>query len=58
MAIRVTLACGCVVAWAEGDEPPVCRTHDERQVARVAAPPPRFTGTVLGPQAVRTEQTT
>jgi len=44
-AVSVTLACGCtqVVLGSIDLTAPVCRTHDERRVQRVTAPPPRIT---------------
>ena len=39
--VRVRLSCGCVRA-VETDEPPVCPTHDARNVWKVWAPEPRI----------------
>jgi hypothetical protein len=41
-AVQVRLVCGCAVFWG-GADAPVCGTHQERRIARVVAPPPRFT---------------
>jgi len=54
MSIRVTFKCGHGQAWAEGDATPVCATCGERQIGRVKAPAPRFSGACVGPTATTT----
>ena len=42
--VTVRLVCGCRVPWDHTqDEPPICAVHNERRVAGVTAPKPRFT---------------
>jgi len=55
--ILLTLACGCTLPMDEAASSdqraePYCAEHDESRVMRVAAPAPRFTGTVRGPLVV------
>ena len=51
MTILATMACGHQVQLQDGLTVPVCPQCGEGRVARVKAPPPRFRGVVLGPQA-------
>jgi hypothetical protein len=50
MSVTVTMACGHVLRQ-DSVAVPHCAQCDERRVARVTAPPPRFHGVVLGPCA-------
>lgn len=55
MSIRVTFACGHeAVVGSNADAAPSCVLCGEHRVARVTAPPPRFSGACRGPYAVTT----
>jgi hypothetical protein len=55
MTIVATMACGHRVQMQDGIMVPICPRCGEARVARVKAPPPRFRGVVLGPQATYEE---
>lgn len=40
--IVVTMACGCRIEWSGGADAPYCAEHDQSQVRRTSAPPPRI----------------
>ena len=48
--ITLTFACGHVGTWQDGDAAPRCPVCGEARIARVVAPPPRFTGAVVLPR--------
>lgn len=58
MSIRITMACGHELKVPDTYEgTPVCAMCRERRVARVTAPPPRFSGACRGPYAATTAVT-
>ena len=42
MAVTVRMACGCALEWTDGDDLPLCKSHNERRVQQVNSAVPRI----------------
>lgn len=52
MSISITYRCGHVQTVGPDFDQPICPTCQERTVANVQAPAPRFRGVAIGPSCV------